>query len=130
MTAKELAMYMRLGAMLRPQAFYRAFSNGGSCAMGAVQEAMGGFTHILNYYCFEQSPWFPLYVEMVKRHVACPECGRVQSETWQFLVPHLNDDHKWSREAIADWLESLKALEPPILAPVPVAGEEYVSIRS
>ncbi len=27
-------------------------------------------------------------------------------EAWQW-IPHLNDDHEWTREAIADWLDSL-----------------------
>jgi len=31
----------------------------------------------------------------------CPECPQVD-ETW-FLIAHLNDDHKWNIERIADW---------------------------
>lgn len=33
----------------------------------------------------------------------CPAC----ESTWLLssLIPHMNDNHKWSREEIADWLE-------------------------
>ena len=33
----------------------------------------------------------------------CPACGRSRRGP----VLHLNDDHRWSRERIADWLEGL-----------------------
>lgn len=37
----------------------------------------------------------------------CPmdECS--MRSTISSLIPHINDTHKWSREAIADWLDSL-----------------------
>jgi hypothetical protein len=41
--------------------------------------------------------------------VACPapSCGLVDTVTARVI--HLNDVHKWTREAIADWLETLDA---------------------
>lgn len=35
----------------------------------------------------------------------CPDCGR-EEDLWISVI-HLNDEHRWSREAIADWLESV-----------------------
>lgn len=43
--------------------------------------------------------------------VPCPGMvGCIDCETncaLVFLIPHINDTHKWTREAIADWLETL-----------------------
>lgn len=36
----------------------------------------------------------------------CPESG-CDVASYSHLIPHVNDDHHWSRERIADWLESL-----------------------
>lgn len=37
--------------------------------------------------------------------VTCPACIRLNPVSTQ--VQHLNDEHEWTREAIADWLETL-----------------------
>ena len=37
----------------------------------------------------------------------CPSCGPPVQFAIVVLVQHLNDKHKWTREKIADWLESL-----------------------
>ena len=42
--------------------------------------------------------------------IQCPKCaylGVARSDTLAKLIPHLNDHHKWTREAIADWLDTL-----------------------
>lgn len=46
-------------------------------------------------------------------HVAreCPACGKPEKKGFGpnglCLLPHLNDDHRWTRERIADWLDTL-----------------------
>lgn len=49
----------------------------------------------------------------LNQSVSCPESyhideadGPSESSLW-LMVQHLNDTHKWSREKIADWLETL-----------------------
>jgi hypothetical protein len=37
--------------------------------------------------------------------ITCPACTGVS--TVPVIIIHLNDGHKWSREDIADWLETL-----------------------
>lgn len=37
---------------------------------------------------------------------ACRNTTRYQS-IWR-LIPHLNDDHRWSRQAIAEWVEAIE----------------------
>lgn len=49
--------------------------------------------------------------KMLKQRVDCPGCD---NEDWKdfdlkSVIIHLNDKHKWTREAIADWLDQLHA---------------------
>ena len=39
-------------------------------------------------------------------HAECPDCHDVHRQLVHIIV-HLNDDHRWSRNDIADWLETL-----------------------
>lgn len=43
-------------------------------------------------------------VPALKEEISCPECKNVG--TLNGIIQHLNDGHKWTRNAIADWLES------------------------
>jgi hypothetical protein len=35
----------------------------------------------------------------------CPEAGCRKQLLLDSLIIHLNDDHRWSRERIADWVD-------------------------
>lgn len=39
----------------------------------------------------------------------CPAkgCERAHPKLLEYLIIHLNDDHRWTRESIADWLDTL-----------------------
>lgn len=43
--------------------------------------------------------------------VTCPACTVQDSPPWEkklwYVIQHLNDQHRWSRESIADWLDAL-----------------------
>lgn len=75
---------MRLGAKLRPQCRGAYYGINGSCALGALFEAYG----LRN------------------------RAGEINWETVGLsfglsqTIAHLNDDERWTREQIADWLES------------------------
>jgi hypothetical protein len=45
---------------------------------------------------------------VAKTPVRCPRCGREEEKPFHIII-HLNDHHRWSREAIADWVEVLEA---------------------
>lgn len=111
----KLSEAIRLGAMLKPQAFGRISGpvDGprgpgdvlglrfvlGTCALGAAYDA--GFIRQLADADVHD-------VEMY-----CPACGQ-----WSYggeavalvnhIVMHLNDEHRWTRERIADWVESVE----------------------
>ena len=89
----ELAEAIRRGSLLYPQAFHRCYDRDlagkiiGSCALGAARDGGWGRHELL-----------PDQPEM-----NCPVCGRRGADK----VQHLNDDHRWTRERIADWLDTL-----------------------
>jgi hypothetical protein len=102
----KLSEAIRLGAMMRPQAFGTVFDGIGTCAMGAACDAVGA-----NYYNMRDSD------ELGMNHddcVPCPACGKrpqefVYASTIAGNIAHLNDHHFWTREAIADWVETIEA---------------------
>jgi hypothetical protein len=106
----RLSDAIRLGAMIRPQAFFGLFKDGGSCALGAALEAIRGDEADMEGFLHQFSDTAAIGV------VLCPGCepGRRQYGPLDAVVAHLNDFHRWSRERIADWVASC---EPPITPP-------------
>lgn len=114
----KLSIAIRLGAMLRPQAKELFFSGGGSCAMGAAIEAVGGncsgsmqtFNDVLNHW-----PWLNTLI------IACPETGERRSAF--SIIGDLNDVCCWDRERIADFVDSIEPSAAPT-SPACEAREE------
>lgn len=106
----KLSEAIRLGAMLRPQAFGVSFDGVGTCAWGAADEAMGVKVHPqMSRYpnCGTRRPeWSWTACGMV----SCPVCG-VPYVASSIISLHLNDFHKWTRERIADWVETIEPQE-------------------
>ena len=116
----KLSEAIRLGAMMKPQAFGDYFRGGirkrwqrilnflglysaqeSSCAWGAALE--GGF----GYLDSEDDVVYPdEYNWLSESIIRCPACHIGQSTF--YLIVHLNDDHRWTRERIADWVESIE----------------------
>jgi len=103
----QLSEAIRLGAMLAPQCFQQAkvideFGNVlATCALGAAEQAGFDIDTLSEVEAAEGV------------RTACPAC-----EYWAWtlggMVAHLNDDHVWTREAIADWVATV---EPADAAP-------------
>ncbi len=97
----KLSEAIRLGAMLGPQAFAESFSvDGGSCARGAAMLAIGGT-------CWYSGPWF---IEFQSINTTCPECHRIGT-AGGIIAFCLNDHHRWTRERIADWVETVETAQ-------------------
>jgi hypothetical protein len=91
---------IREGAKLRPQGFGELHANGASCAIGAGREAIYGTTEGEQEHYDQIRALFPY----LQTRASCPACPLRLS---LFIVAyHLNDDHRWTREQIADWLQS------------------------
>jgi hypothetical protein len=107
---KELAQFIRSGAVRRPdQAFgdyYRGRS--ASCALGAAYEGMYRLpTQAGGLRPTKDLEWFFDCLEGSVRK--CPGGdGCKKTLSLAAIMVHLNDDHKWSREDIAQWIETLK----------------------
>lgn len=98
----RLSEAIRLGATMKPQSFGGGpHRNGGSCAIGAATDAIGLPE---NAACRDYPmPWLRLFDEL--RRVECPACKTLLGDSMIGPIPHLNDDHRWSRERIADFVE-------------------------
>lgn len=109
----RLSDAIRLGALLAPQIRDHHFQRNGageiiaSCAIGAATHAG---------YCFAAHRPF---LDATRR--TCPRCG--VSGTVLSTIAHLNDWHRWTREAIADWVATLEG-EDTEPAPRVAAGRE------
>lgn len=94
---------IREGAKLRAQTFGCLIGDDGFCALGAGLVAMGFGAEARGCLSGEHfiTPQYP-YMESESD---CPaqEC-REQHGNLITTIMFLNDSHRWSREAIADWL--------------------------
>jgi hypothetical protein len=99
---KELADFIRTGSKRGPQCFGSYFDEkGGSCALGAVYE---GVYHLPR----QHGKLIPDHLERLFRCLdevtkRCPQgCGK--RLPLASMIVHLNDDHRLTREQIAEWL--------------------------
>ena len=100
--ALDLAQAIRTGIRRRPvQSFGEYFGeNGGSDALGAAYE--GIFLLPRDVKGFHPRVWRLFdFLESTPRHgpAGCHKFLPIAA-----LMVHLNDDHKWSREQIAEWV--------------------------
>lgn len=114
-TERELADFIRHGAERRPDQAFGEYYTGrtASCALGAAYEAM----YRLPAEPGKQHPtrdldWFFDCLDRVK---PCPYEGCKKRIYLAALLVHLNDDHRWSREQIATWLETTNGIVKPLV---------------
>ena len=107
---KELAQFIRSGAVRRPEQAFGDYYRGrsASCALGAAYEGMYRLpTQAGGLRPTKDLEWFFDCLEGSVR--LCPHGNDCRKKlSLAAIMVHLNDDHKWSREDIAEWLESLK----------------------
>jgi len=108
--ADDLAQAIMTGVKRRPvQSFGEYFGeNGGSDALGAAYE--GIFLLPRDVRGFHPRVWRLFdFLESTARH--CPGGCRKFLPIAALMV-HLNDDHEWSRERIAEWVRGEAARTP------------------
>lgn len=130
-----ISQAIRIGSLIHPQCFgaTRNKVRGGllklfreteaTCAWGAAHEAGG--TQIIEVKITEdfipfrgyaplnagetvlayQTP--PEWSPVARRWDICPKCRK--EDYVERLIAHLNDDHRWRRELIADWVETIES---------------------
>lgn len=103
---------IRLGATLKPQIYGRLANEYGTCAWGAAYDAIG---MLVDGGVRSPNPWLWVAKRM---EVGCPEFGCSRREpVAAHIITHLNDDHHWTREAIADWVATVEPQEQEAAAP-------------
>ena len=120
---KELAAFIREGAKRREEQAFGDYFKGkhASCALGAAYEGMYRLPENADgTRPTKDLEWFFDCLEGTIRR--CPAEGCRKRLTLASILVHLNDDHRWSREQIASWLEDEKAngrltAHPPATAP-------------
>lgn len=91
---------IRLGCLTTAQAFSDYGNGDAACAVGAMNIGFG----LQN----DAGDHLDDISHLHRGTTVCPETGqRGCPGRWHVMVFHLNDDHRWSRERIADWLEGL-----------------------
>jgi hypothetical protein len=96
----KLSEAIRLGSLLRPQGFRYLFDNHGrTCALGAALDAIRKLPDFLSDRYIPEE-----WINFINYHSQCPACPFVGN-----VITHLNDFHKWTRESIADWIESIES---------------------
>ena len=104
----RLSEAIRLGALLKPQAFGLMTRDGGTCAWGAALEAAG-----IRFNCFGTLAPLPDDWKVLSATLTtCPACGD-ECHVGGIMGGHLNDIHRWTRERIADWVATIERAESP-----------------
>ena len=111
----KLSEAIRLGATLHPQAtgVYAVGNAHGevlaTCALGAALVAIGQNPMIASELDDIPAEWIP------PGGFLCPACLYGDySNHLDNMVGHLNDDHHWTREQIADWVETVEQEHRPV----------------
>lgn len=102
----RLSEAIRLGAMMGKQIYDNFYGDegnpaAGTCALGGAYSAIG-----VRRYSDEETDIWPL-----RMAVKCPACARRNGRRLGNTITHLNDDHRWTREAIADWVAGIEPVE-------------------
>ncbi len=99
----KLSEAIRLGATMKPQGFGMDAYGSHSCALTAACDAVGletsnaGITELNRRYAWASSV-----------RPMCPACHEHNGHLVTGMCAHLNDDHGWTREQIAGWVETLE----------------------
>jgi hypothetical protein len=116
----KLSEAIRLGSMLKPQAFNELAADGKTCALGAAYEAVGmaidarwGTQEEIQQRKARIRAEFPLIYQSDLAFVAPCGClgGTLHFTDVGAAIIHLNDHHRWSREQIADWVATIEPQE-------------------
>ncbi len=106
----KLSEAIRIGASWSPKIKRYFKTNKGTCAIGAALEGCFGTLRLSNsaFPDFKSLEYkklaskFP-YLNLTVKHPVCNFQTSLCSSIWS-----LNDEHDWTREQMADWIEKLE----------------------
>src|SRR6185437_6927138 len=105
----ELAEAIRRGCLLRVRQAFGAYEDEAQavCALGAVAIAINIKLEKVNGIIRALRSKFPVLNDLVE--MPCEHVVAIGMVTVLDVIVHLNDSEHWTREHIADWLDSLDA---------------------
>jgi hypothetical protein len=111
----KLSEAILMNGMTKPQGFGgESFSSPDApCALGGAlqsvgRQLVGRLSVDVNYLAVgELWPW-------TRKEAFCPMCADVDDLHVRFIavIWHLNDEHRWTRAQIAEWVASVEPKEP------------------
>jgi hypothetical protein len=119
----RLSEAIRLGAAISPQTAGRFFEKGKSCALGSAALAIGiKETNDVDQCVAVMYALRIAFPVLSNTNVPCPACAHLLANL-SSAVAHLNDNHSWTREKIADYVEFIENAQQetaPVEEPVAV----------
>ena len=108
----KLSEAIRMNGMTKPQGFENEsfYSNVAPCALGGALLSIGRPQTYLAL--FDSWPWITAVTNCPCEHCTFA-CYRVAEAIW-----HLNDQHAWTRQQIANWVETVEPQEVDEVVPV------------
>lgn len=104
----NLSDAIRAGSKLRGQAFKAILGrDGGTCALGAAYEATRGRLEP-GMPVGAVGDWLVITFPILKMALRSPCEGCHRKRAVSDIIVHLNDDMRWTREAIAEWVETIE----------------------
>lgn len=98
----KLSEAMRIGARKRQQAFGTLFDGKGTCALGAALDGVSGRELLYQFdLCVAAQTWSILDMPAIN-----PVTGH--DESMHTIIFCLNDDCRWTRQQIADWVATVE----------------------
>lgn len=106
----KLSEAIRLGSLLKPQAFGDYYEKDGTCALGAALDAVGRLGKGSSGNAHRAGKIWGWLRWKFQNSIRCPGCAQlVTFETVHELITHLNDKDRLSRETIAHGIEGMEA---------------------
>jgi hypothetical protein len=130
----KLSEAMRRGSMMGPQIAWKLFGpDDSSCAMGAAFKGVGisskGTVFDLIGIGYQIFPILQVHpAPPVPLHPCPVDWCTAKTDTMWSIIVDLNNNHGWTREQIADWVETIERQHEPEQS-APAQASEQVTER-
>jgi hypothetical protein len=114
----KLSEAIRMNGMMKPQGFGpdSIISTDAPCALGGALQSVGSHPRSQMdalWAVADKWPW------SIAQYNTCPVCDSLfYQRPIRAIIWHLNDDHEWTRQQIADWVETVEPQEVAEVVPV------------
>ena len=105
MSDMKLSEAIRLGSMLKPQLRARSFDGVATCAAAAACDAIGRLERWKDVWPIVKERW-----PIIETTAMCPVLvlgGNIETSVETGII-YLNDAEGWTREQIADWVQTIE----------------------